>query len=632
MVAFPSAASAVAAAVDMQRGAGKTLAEADAASGLRIGIAAGDAEVEGADLFGRPVVEAARLCAAAGDGQILVTDLIRQLLGGRGGHTLLPVGELDLKGFERPVAAFEVIAASAPSPEGALPLPLPALLDLREPVPFVGRVTEQRVLEEAWNAASGGGRHAVLVTGEAGAGKTRLVGEFARTVHRRGGAVLFGACTAEVELPYQPFVEALDHALADLSPDLRLALCDGRAGELGRLLPDIAPAATGDAPVDVRCVDRGVAVDSETERYRLFEAITVLLADLARLAPVLVILDDLHWAGRSTMQLLDHLLRSTRLRRVCVVATFRNSPTDIGEPLHEALADLRRRAGVERIALAGFDRAGVHDFVEAATGQAVDASMEPLVSHFAAVTEGNAFLLGELWRHLVEVGCVVRVAGSWSLAAPLSGAGSPDGVREVVGRRIDRLPAATADVLRLAAVTGASFDLDVVAAAADLDVADVLDRLGLAVQAGLVDEASLGRFRFCHALVRDAVEDGLSLVDRRRHHLAVGRALEALGRDVPDELARHFTLAVPLAPARVAIGHARQSAANAMRSLAYDNASTTLRRVLELTEGVERIDVLVDLAAAEMLAANTEESRRLCRRPRCWPEAPETGSGSCGPR
>src|SRR5688500_17544220 len=107
MVAFPSAASAVAAAVAMQRGAGKTLAEADAASGLRIGIAAGDAEVEGADLFGRPVVEAARLCAAAGDGQILVTDLIRQLLGGRGGHALLPVGELDLKGFERPVAAFE---------------------------------------------------------------------------------------------------------------------------------------------------------------------------------------------------------------------------------------------------------------------------------------------------------------------------------------------------------------------------------------------------------------------------------------------------------------------------------------------------------------------------------------------
>ena len=459
------------------------------------------------------------------------------------------------------------------------------------------------MLEGAWSGTRTGTCRAVLVGGDAGAGKTRLVSEFARAAHRRGGTILFGACTEDVEVPYQPFVQALTHALENLTAELREELVTAHGAILGNLLPTGVTPDTSD-PNDH---------DGDTERYRLFEAVASLLGDLAKRVPLLLVLDDMHWARRPTVQLLDHLLRSTRLGRVCVLATFRNVPADMGEPLHEALPDLRRQPGVDRLTLAGFDVAGVRAFTEAVAGQSVDASLEPLVSHLMASTDGNAFLLGELWHHLVEVGCLVQVDEVWSLAAPLSAAGSPEGVREVVGRRLHSLPHATQELLGLAAVTGVEFELHVVAAAGNLDDMAALDDFEPAVEARLLDDAGASRFRFAHSLVRDAAEDVLSPTKRRRHHLAVGRALERLRRGGLDELAYHFVAASPLAPAHIAVEYARRAAANAMQSLAYDNAVATLSSVLALADTTDRIDIVLDLAAVHTRAGNTAEGRQTSR-------------------
>jgi len=161
-------------------------------------------------------------------------------------------------------------------------------------------------------------------------------------------------------------------------------------------------------------------------------------------------------------------------------------------------------------------------------------------------------------------------------------------------------------------VTGVEFELGVLAAAGEVDEVTALDAIEPAVEARLVDEAGAARFRFPHALVRQAMEDRLSPGTRRRHHLAVGRALERLQRGSPDEIAHHLAAAVPLAPAHEAIVYARRGAARAMQSLAYDHAVTTLRSVLDLAGGADRIDVLLDLAGAEAWAANTVDSRRFC--------------------
>jgi class 3 adenylate cyclase/DNA-binding CsgD family transcriptional regulator len=606
MVVFGSAAAAVDCAVDMQRRASRVGTDDDVEPpALRVGIAAGDADIEDGDFFGRPVVEASRLCAAARGGQILVSELIRLLVGGRGGHELVPEGELALKGFDHPVLALSVgWSPEPPGAVGALDVPLPGLLALDARIPFVARSSEWDVLERAWAGAREGPCRAVLVGGDAGAGKTRLVSEFARAAHRRGGIVLFGACTEDVEVPYQPFVQALTHALENLTAELREELVTVGGAKLGNLLPSLVDAPGAWDPADH---------DGDTERYRLFEAVVGVLDDLGRRAPLLLVLDDVHWARRPTVQLLEHIVRSTRLGRVCVLATFRNVPADMGEALHEALPDLRRQPGVDRLTLAGFDAAGVRAFVEAVAGHHVDASLEPLVSHLMATTDGNAFLLGELWRHLVEVGCLVRLDELWSLAAPLSAAGSPEGVRELVGRRLESLPLATRELLGLAAVAGVEFELRVVAAAGEIDDMTAVDALEPAVEARLVDDTGGARFRFAHALVRDAAEDVLSPGRRRRHHLAVGGALERLGRGALDELAYHFTAAAPLAPAHIAVEYARRAAANAMQSLAYDNAVATLNSVLALADTADRIDVVLDLAFAHTCAANTAEGRQAAR-------------------
>ncbi len=531
---------------------------------------------------------------------------MRLLAVGGTGYRMVPIGSIEQRVGEPALAVVEV----RPSPGAeeqlvlTLPVPLPALLALESPVSFVARSAEWAVLDAAWMAARDG-RRAVLVAGEAGAGKTRLITEFARDVHLGEGAiVLYGGCAERGEQPFQPFAEALDHALAALPPDQRRTIAGDSAGELVRLLPSLR---------DTGALDTVPTTGPDAQRYRMFEAVVDVLARLSASTPVLLFLDDVHWARRPTLDLLDHVLRSTRLGRLCLVASFRNAPADVGEWLRDALPDLRRRPGVERLSLSGFDRDGVRAFVAAMAGHDVGPALEPVVQYLLDHTDGNAFLLGELWRHIVESGRMVRRQGRWVLVMPLAGIESPETVREVVSRRVGGLPEATRSLLEVAAVAGASFDLGVVASAAGSDPAAALDALAPAVAARLIDDAGADRFRFAHALVRQSVEDALGPGPRRRHHLAVGRTLEALGSDDVDRLAHHFVSAVPLAPVDLAVRYARQAAAAALRSAAYENAAAVINSVLPLVSVPGQCaDLLLDRAEADMRGADTAASIDAC--------------------
>jgi class 3 adenylate cyclase len=446
MASFTGASDALAAAVGIQQALDRH--NRSGASGVplevRIGVSAGDVAFEEADCFGTPVIEAARLCAAATGGQILVTDVVRLLAGTGGGYDLRPVGPLDLKGLPAPVSACEV--AWEPLPAPFLPMP-PLFTDIGRI--FVGRGRELERLEQLWKEGAAGELRVAFLAGEPGVGKTRLAAELAREVHEEGATALAGRCDEDMGVPYQPFVEALRHFL-DFTPDGDLPQRLGRyGGELTRLVPELT-ARLPELPPPL-------CSDPETERYRLFDGVAAWLAALSSDRPLLLVLDDLHWAAKPTLLLLRHVIRSSEPARLFVLATYRDTEVSRIHPLAELLADLAGQTGVERISLTGLDSTGVVAYMQRAAGHDLDEEDLRLAHAIHEETEGNAFFVREMLRHLTETGALSWRHGRWFMRLPVEELGIPEGVREVVGRRLSRLSAEANRVLRMAAVAGTEF-------------------------------------------------------------------------------------------------------------------------------------------------------------------------------
>ena len=308
-------------------------------------------------------------------------------------------------------------------------IPLPAQLMIGERLPFVGRDALLDELAIQFKKAQGGHRALVMLAGEPGIGKTRLAAEFARQAHADGATVLFGHCDEETLLPYQPFVEALHHVVRATSIDELHALIGHNGPELSRLLPALHDRLS-ELPDLMR-------TDPDSERFRLFEAATDLYAALAASGPVVLLLDDLHWADKPSLLLLHHLFRSSSELGLLVVGTYRDTDLDRRHPLAETLADLRRLVQYERLAVGGLAESDLTTFIDLVTGQ------EP-PPEFARVvhdqTEGNPFFIGEVLRHLIESGAVTVSDGEWVPMISVEQLGIPEGVKEVIGRRLTRLP------------------------------------------------------------------------------------------------------------------------------------------------------------------------------------------------
>jgi DNA-binding CsgD family transcriptional regulator/tetratricopeptide (TPR) repeat protein len=474
---------------------------------------------------------------------------------------------------------------------------LPGSLRLTSTFPFVGRTAELETLRTLMPRAEGEGRRVVLLGGEPGSGKSRLVREFAGEAARDGALVLYGACASDVRTPYGPFVEALDHLARTVDPpELRAALGTG-GGELTRLLPDLAVRA-GDLPPPVKA-------DPDTERHRLHTAVTDLLTGVTRRRPALLVLEDAHWADAPTLLLLRHLTRAAGHARVLLLATFRDSETDVPEALSETLADLRRSDDVVRLRLGGLSGDEVAEFVRSAAGGDLDPELRELAEAIHGLTKGNPFLVCELWRALVETGAVALVAGTIRLVRPPAEIGSPESVREVVSQRLSRLAPVTTDLLELAGTAGSEFKLDIVRGAAGLREPELLAALDEAVRSGMLEELpSPGlSYRFTHELVRRALYDRLSGMRRAELHLRVGDALEGAagrsGRALAD-LAHHFAAAAPLCGAGRGVEYNVLAARAASAALAFDEAATRLRTALELgIDGLSgRAEVFLELGDA----------------------------------
>ena len=573
MATFAAAADAVGCAVAMQRAVVRDNQRRAFPLMMRVAMSAGDVVFEDGDCHGTPVVEASRLCDLTPSGQILVADLVRALAGSRGGHTFVPVGPVMLKGLSESIPVCEV-TWSLPADEQ---LEVPARLrEIATRGACVGRDAEVAEIISAWKlVASGGERRLVLVAGEPGIGKTRIASELASRVATHGGVALHGWCDEDLSAPYQPWVQALGPFVRAIPDDELAELVGDVAPDLARLLPDVSARLPN--------VAAPRTADSDTERARAVDAIDAFLEAACARQPMLVVLDDLHWADRPSLVLLRRLLQSDRGGALMLLGTYRDTDVDRRHPLTEVLADLRRMSRVTRIALGGLDEDGLAALLADRAGH--DAP-EAFVRLLLDDTDGNPFFVEEVIAHLVETGVIYRRDGEWRTDFSPEEIGIPEGVRDVVGRRLSRLSPEANEVLAVAAFIGREFDASTLVAASGRDRDEVLDTLDVALASALVREipGAVYRFAFSHALVRQTLTEEVRGARRARLHWRVGETLAA-GRDSDlSAVAFHLCEGVLAGDAARAAEAAVAAAERAIAVAAPEEASALAARALEIVD------------------------------------------------
>ncbi|HEX2578764.1 MAG TPA: BTAD domain-containing putative transcriptional regulator, partial [Aquihabitans sp.] len=471
-------------------------------------------------------------------------------------------------------------------PRGPLDLP-PAVAERRARSAFVGREGELAALQAAWAAVAEGDRRLVTLVGEPGMGKTRLAQRFAQWVHDEAeGHVLWGRCTAENLIAYQPAVEALRTALRAVSAERVRSIVEPRPA-LGLLLPDAAGAApTG---------------PSRSERYELYEALADLIGTVATSAPLVFVVDDAQWADASTLALVDHLLRSDRSGRLLVVATLRRPAGRPTVELDALLADLRRDLRLDTVEVGGF---GAEQVAELLAFQGVTVSAD-LARQLRDRTAGNPFFV----ESLAEQGTDLAHADARSL---------PDSVRDLLDQRLAALDPTATRVLTAAAVIGLRIDLGLLGAVAGLRADELLDVVDEAVASGLLaEDEDLGWVTFPHALVRQGLIGRTTRNREAQLHLAIAGAV-ADRPDLPhraDSVAQHLLAAGRLCPVDRAARAAVDAATAALGVLADDEARAWARRALDLLPATPATDPALAPLQAEALLVVATSSRNLGDRP-----------------
>lgn len=492
--------------------------------------------------------------------------------------------------------------AEADRPARGSTVPLPPELAVSAALPFVSRQAE---LDEAEALIFDPDRRRLAVIwllGEPGIGKTRLAREIARRAEEREATVLFGWNSEDLAVPYQPVIDALRWFAGHMADEELPARLGGLSGDLVRLVPELGERLGGAGP--------SRSPSPEVEQYQLFEAVRAWWA-AAGDHPTVIVLDDLHWAGRPTLALIGHAARHAGPSRAALVCTARTTSPDASEALAALAEDLDRR-GVpsRRFVLNGLGVDAVGDLVASAAGRPLDGPLAELALRLRAETAGNPLFLDGLLAGLLA-------------DDPADPDVLPGSLTETVARRVTRLPTEVGDLLRVAAIAGLDFDLGVVATGSGRPEPDALEALDGAARAGLLEEVGPDRFRFAHALVRAVLRQQLSPSRRVRAHLRVAEAIETVYAGDLDahaaELAHHFREALPAAGIDKARTYSLLAAERATRLLSHHEAVDAYRIALDLVNAADpgavdqRIELALRLAQAEFRAGHFAGARQTLR-------------------
>jgi DNA-binding SARP family transcriptional activator len=386
----------------------------------------------------------------------------------------------------------------------AQPVALPVALKMHTSKPLFGRAAELERLTSRWRQVGGEGElHCAVLAGDPGIGKTRLGAELCRIAQADGATVLYGRCHEDGPFPYAAFVEALrgyvtETALAQLAP------------QHAERFSETVVAGAG---------------ERAGEALRLFDAVVSLLIAAARSASVVLAFDDLHWADRPTLRLLDHLTRTAVESPILVLGTYRETELGDDHPLGATLARLRRERRLDHLRLDGLDEQAVSELAHASSSGTPPAS---LIHAVFEQTEGNPYFVEEFVRELGD-------------AQTIADLGVPESIQDLIGRRLGRLSESTRAIVSAASVVGAEFDIEVLRLATEAEDDALVDALDEAVAAHVVAELPrrVGSYGFAHALVRETLYGRLSATRRARLHGRVGRAIE---QRYADDLENHLAM------------------------------------------------------------------------------------------
>ncbi len=494
----------------------------------------------------------------------------------------------------------------------------------REPT-LIGRRQELAMLESGLDAIAGGRTRVVLVSGEPGIGKTRLLDAVAEHAAGAGTLVLRGGATdAEGMPPYLPFLGALGDYIAAAPANRLREQLGPSAAVLATILPEIVQRL-GEPPATY-------PLPAEQARLRLFEAVGGFLAALAAPCALLLILDDLHWADPASLDLLSYVARRQPTARLLILGAYREGEVAHRPAFDRALAELTRLRILDGLALGPLTDAEI----TALAGEYLGAPLDPPARALLCAHSGGVpFFAEELVRGWLETGALIPINGNQGRSYTLSGIGEPvlpAGIVGAVRRRLSRLPPEVVELLRSAAIIGRTFDPSLLAGAAGREPEWVEDRLQEAVIARLVRADPADTFAFSHDKIRECLYNEVTAVRRRRLHGFIGRALETLP-GLPDarrltELAFHFTRGGDHARgARYAI----DAAEHAMRAFAPDEAIVHYRAALALLDAEDHRhgDLLLGLGEAAVLAGFERDAVVGFEAARAWFErtgAPEAAA------
>ena len=444
---------------------------------------------------------------------------------------------------------------------------------------FVGRREEMGQLERALKDVLSGSARVVMLAGEPGIGKTRLAQELAPHAQAEGARVLWGRCFEDVGTPpYWPWVQLIRSYAEGCDPEtLRAEMGHGAAiiaeivPELGELLPDLEPP---------RRVE-----DPDHARFRLFDSVATFLRSASQGQPLVIALEDLHWADAASLMLLEHIAKVVSDVRMLLLGTYRDVELRRGHPLAHTLGELRRERSFQRVVLRGLAEENVGELMRHASSEEPPAQ---LISDVHAQTEGNPLFVVEV------VDLLEREGGLGADGVPPRDGlppRIPEGVRETIGRLLDRLSEPCNEALAVASVIGQEFDVEVLSRVLGRSVDEMLDTLEEALSAHVIDEvpSAVGRHQFTHALVRQTLAEELSLTRRARLHARITETLEELYGDTAEanaaELAHHFVQAQAVLGTEKLVRYSIVAGERSLALYAFGEALAHFERALAAREG-----------------------------------------------